>query len=193
LRGWPGSQRRSRQAQGSDCSLRPWFIAAIAHRHLRPSFTLWQAMGKDVFGKLRFACQVAGCSCAEYLCVIDAMTDEERAMTVVHHPRNHPGYVTCTCTHQVHQHATNPLEVRSAGPLQSVGALLDEMRASSQTREALNGTTLLELVEEAEASDRPAFLAALGLRGVEKLSECQSILNALAKARRAGRIATATP
>lgn len=150
-------------------------------------------MGKDVFGKLRFACQAAGCSCGDYLCVIDVMTDDERAMTVVHHPRNHPGYVTCTCAHQVHQHATDPLVVRSSETLLSVGALLDEVSASSHTREALTDATLAGLVEEAEASGRPAFLAALKLRGVEKLSERQSILNAIVKARRAGRIATAAP
>lgn len=148
-------------------------------------------MGKDVFGTVRFACQAAGCSCGEYLCVIDAMTDDERVMTVVHHPRNHPGYVTCTCTHPVHQHATDPLAVPSAEPLLSVGALLDEMSASSQTRQALNGTTLAGLLGEADATGRPAFLAALKLRGIEQLSERQSILNALVKARRHGRIETA--
>jgi hypothetical protein len=121
------------------------------------------------------------------------MTDEERAMTVVHHPRNHPGYVTCTCTHRVHQHATDPLAVRSSEPLLSVGALLDEMSASSQTREALAGATLIDLVQEAEASGRLAFLVALKGRGVKKLSERQRILNALAKASRSGRIATAAP
>ena len=64
-------------------------------------------MGKDVFGQERHECTVAGCDCKSYYCVIDAMTDEERAMTVVHHPRNHPGYVTCTCGHTVGQHATD--------------------------------------------------------------------------------------
>ena len=62
-------------------------------------------MGKDVFGSDRFECLVAGCTCKEYVCVMDAMTDEEKAMTVVHHPRNHPGYTTCTCEHGVGQHA----------------------------------------------------------------------------------------
>lgn len=62
-------------------------------------------MGKDVFGADRFECSIADCTCKEYVCVMDAMTDEEKAMTVVHHPRNHPGYTTCTCGHGVAQHA----------------------------------------------------------------------------------------
>lgn len=62
-------------------------------------------MGKDVFGTERFAC--SKCECKSYSCVIDHMTDEERAMTVVHHPRNHPGYVTCTCGHTIAEHATS--------------------------------------------------------------------------------------
>ena len=62
-------------------------------------------MGKDVFGAMRHACSM--CDCKDYVCVIDTMTDEERAMMVVHHPRNHPGYVTCVCGHGVGQHSTD--------------------------------------------------------------------------------------
>ena len=35
-------------------------------------------MGKDVFGAMRHACSM--CDCKDYVCVIDTMTDEERAM-----------------------------------------------------------------------------------------------------------------
>ena len=62
-------------------------------------------MGKDVFGTERYKCSVAECSCKDYVCMMDVMSDEEKAMTVVHHPRNHPGYTTCTCGHGVAQHA----------------------------------------------------------------------------------------
>ena len=36
-------------------------------------------MGKDVFGADRFECSIADCTCKEYVCVMDAMTDEEKA------------------------------------------------------------------------------------------------------------------
>ena len=70
-------------------------------------------MGKDVFGQMRHACIVAGCPCKDYISVIDKMTDEERAMTVVHHPRNHPGYTTCACGHSVSQHATDEISTET--------------------------------------------------------------------------------
>ena len=66
-------------------------------------------MGVDVFGKERFHCMTAGCECKSYVCVIETMTDEERAMTVVHHPRNHPGYVTCSCGHGIADHSANDI------------------------------------------------------------------------------------
>ena len=47
-------------------------------------------MGIDVMGTERFACKETGCACVDYVCVVDRMTDEERAMTIVHHPRNSP-------------------------------------------------------------------------------------------------------
>ena len=37
-------------------------------------------MGKDVFGTERYQCGVSGCGCKSYLCVIETMTDEERAI-----------------------------------------------------------------------------------------------------------------
>lgn len=81
-------------------------------------------MGKDVFGQERYACSVAGCTCKSYVCVIDTMTDEERAMTVVHHPRNHPGYVTCSCGHAVGQHAAE-------GTIEAPPAASGELRKCS--------------------------------------------------------------
>lgn len=61
-------------------------------------------MGRDVFGTERFGCTVAGCSCTSYLSKIDAMNEEERVRTVVHHPRNSPEYVQCVCGHGVAFH-----------------------------------------------------------------------------------------
>jgi len=144
-------------------------------------------MGNDVFGTMRYACQTAGCGCKEYLCVIDAMTDEERAMTVVHHPRNDPGYVTCTCEHAVHAHATDKREAAAVGPLGSLEQLLVELGAF-HLAQFLRACTLAGLADEAEAAGRTAFLAVLKERGVAKLPERQALANAISKADRAGRI-----
>jgi hypothetical protein len=88
-------------------------------------------MGKDVFGTERFRCSAAGCTCTSYLCVIDTMSDEERAMTVVHHPRNHPGYTTCSCGHGVAQHADK--EMDAAVPLAAQGELTKCPACASRT------------------------------------------------------------
>ena len=87
-------------------------------------------MGKDVFGTERYQCSVSGCACQAYICVIDTMTDEERAMTVVHHPRNHPGYTTCSCGHGVTDHADRLV---GTYPLAAQGELRKCTTCSSRT------------------------------------------------------------
>ena len=87
-------------------------------------------MGKDVFGHERYACLEVGCECTSYISEIDAMTDEERAMNVVHHPRNHPGYTTCVCGHSVMKHTTDPERGKEAqDTLQELSELLAEVHA----------------------------------------------------------------
>lgn len=149
-------------------------------------------MGNDVFGTMRYACRTAGCQCEDYICMMDAMSEEERAATVVHHPRNHPGYVLCTCGHDVRSHNTDAAGPGAHGgaPLASLRNLLEELRF--EHLESVLSDSLLGLAEEAEALGRPGFMNMLKARGVESLRERQSLANAVLKARREGRIPEAS-
>ena len=84
-------------------------------------------MGRGVTGGDYHACMESGCPCVDYICVVDTWTDEERAMRIVHHPRNHPEYVQCACGHQMIRHFTDPKSrAMAATKIDSLRALLIE-------------------------------------------------------------------
>lgn len=109
-------------------------------------------------------------------------------MAVVHHPRNHPGYVMCICSHGLSEHAVEDFVRRPSRPFLVIDDLLEEIGATHQTREALNKRTLQDLLALVEDSSRPDFLAELKKFGVGMVMQRQLILNAILKAKKEGRM-----
>ena len=100
-------------------------------------------MGVDVFGTMRLGCKMGSCSCTSYISKIDAMTHDERGATVVHHPRNSPEYLICTCNHSVSDHNTEnelaeiPAAASGEHPLQKCGLCQGRAGACRCVRTAL--------------------------------------------------------
>eukprot|EP00965_Chrysotila_dentata_P062743 2079014-Pleurochrysis_carterae.AAC.1 len=132
-------------------------------------------MGIDVLGNPRWWCFEPGCKCDEFNSQISQMSDEERALAVVHHPRNHPGYLLCICGHSAVSHSATPERTLDFGRLKDFRQILAESGLLH-----LEGllTPLLEkplnaLAEEAR-DQRTHLLATFKLLGVEKLKDRQT-------------------
>ncbi len=115
-------------------------------------------------------------------------------MRIVHHPRNSPEYMICSCSHQMVRHFTNPTS-RAAAAIQ-LTALSDMIKELAPRFDESQAAELLAKLQAAGFTlyslgslERQALLSALKAAGCEKLGDRQALATAVIKARRAGRIA----
>ena len=148
-------------------------------------------MGKGIMGESLYACMEPGCECVDFECVVATWTDEERAMRIVHHPRNSPWYLQCSCGHHQLRHFKDPASraVCVTVPLATLSELFREYAPAQ--------VGWLEAVEGLGCSlgalagiDRPDLLNRLRAAGVA-LADRQAIATAVGRARTAGRISLA--
>ena len=156
-------------------------------------------MGADALGTPRFrCCDPSGCLCAEFCSTLDAMDEEERALTeqkshVLTCQRKSELVLLCRCGHPAWAHSSEPdtiLDVNEDVPAGSSPwyTLLGDaglLHLSAVLEDELTVDAAYSLLDQS----RPELLKRLRELGVAGLKDRQGVCNMLARARRLAALA----